>query len=228
MSENQKIMLKWFRATLIGMLIIGLLLFIAAGRMDWLWGWVYLLSYLVIGIVTWLVVDPDLLQERLTRRHADQKPWDRVWLGIYGTLESMALPLAAGLQIRLQGMPETPLALSILALILYALGWSVHIWALAVNKYHSMVVRIQADRGQRVISDGPYRFVRHPGYVGGILIALAAPLVLGSSWAFVVGVMSAVLLVVRTVLEERTLLDELEGYRDYTQRVRYRLLPGIW
>ena len=228
MPENKKIMLRWFRSTLLGVLIIGLLLFLSAGRMDWLWGWVYVLSYLVIGVATWLVVDPQLLKERLTRKHADQKSWDRVLLGIYGTLESMALPLAAGLQIRFQGMREMPLALPILALLLYALGWSIHLWAMAANTYHSMVVRIQTERDQRVISDGPYRFVRHPGYIGGILITLAAPLMLGSSWAFVVGVISAILLVVRTILEERTLLDELEGYRDYTQRVRYRLLPGIW
>jgi protein-S-isoprenylcysteine O-methyltransferase Ste14 len=99
---------------------------------------------------------------------------------------------------------------------------------MAANAYFSMVVRIQEDRGHAVVTDGPYRFVRHPGYLGSILFALATPLVLGSLWAFVPCGLGAVLFIVRTALEDKTLQKELPGYREYAERVRYRLLPGIW
>jgi len=96
------------------------------------------------------------------------------------------------------------------------------------NAFFSTVVRVQSDRGHNVCSDGPYRFVRHPGYVGGIVQWLGVPLLLGSRWALLPGVLAAVLLVVRTALEDRTQRTALEGYADYAARVRYRLAPGIW
>jgi protein-S-isoprenylcysteine O-methyltransferase Ste14 len=102
-------------------------------------------------------------------------------------------------------------------------------WAMAVNTHFEKTVRIQHDRGHRVIDSGPYRIVRHPGYLGAILgFTLAAPLLLGSWWSFVPAVAAVVCLIIRTSLEDRTLQNELDGYKDYAQNVRYRLLPGLW
>jgi protein-S-isoprenylcysteine O-methyltransferase Ste14 len=101
-------------------------------------------------------------------------------------------------------------------------------WAAGVNRFYSRFVRIQTERGHAVISDGPYRYLRHPGYLGQILFSLASALALGSLWALIPGSLFALLLVVRTGLEDRTLLEELEGYRDYRQRVRHRLIPYLW
>jgi protein-S-isoprenylcysteine O-methyltransferase Ste14 len=96
------------------------------------------------------------------------------------------------------------------------------------NKFFSTSVRIQMERDHTVASGGPYRYVRHPGYVGYIVSGFAAPLALGSLWALIPAAITLCLLVVRTALEDRTLQDELDGYREYAARVRYRLLPGVW
>ena len=101
-------------------------------------------------------------------------------------------------------------------------------WSMASNAFFSTVVRIQDDRGHAVASGGPYRFVRHPGYVAAILFYLVTPLMLGSVWTFIPSVLMVLLFVVRTALEDRTLREELDGYWEYAQRVRYRLLPGVW
>jgi protein-S-isoprenylcysteine O-methyltransferase Ste14 len=101
-------------------------------------------------------------------------------------------------------------------------------WAVVSNKFFSDVIRIQTDRGHTVISDGPYRFMRHPGYVGMILYSLAAPFLLDSPWALIPGGLTVLLVIVRTVVEDRTLLEQLDGYQEYAGRVRYRLLPGVW
>jgi protein-S-isoprenylcysteine O-methyltransferase Ste14 len=101
-------------------------------------------------------------------------------------------------------------------------------WALSSNAFFVATVRIQADRGQTVVSGGPYRYVRHPGYLGSILLHLGVPFLLGSLWALIPGFVAVLVMVVRTALEDRTLRAELSGYEEYAERVRYRLLPGVW
>jgi len=108
------------------------------------------------------------------------------------------------------------------------LGIVVLVWAMAANKFFSATVRIQEERGHTVATGGPYRYVRHPGYVGWLMLTLATPVVLGSRWALVPAGITVILTILRTALEDRTLHSELEGYREYAERVRYRLLPGIW
>ncbi len=108
------------------------------------------------------------------------------------------------------------------------LGFAIFSWAMASNAFFSTVVRVLADRGHTVCSTGPYRFVRHPGYVGAIAQSFSAPLLLGSLWALIPAGLAALFLIVRTALEDRTLHAELDGYRGYAARVRYRLLPGVW
>jgi protein-S-isoprenylcysteine O-methyltransferase Ste14 len=136
--------------------------------------------------------------------------------------------IVAGLDIRHGWSPRVPPTLQVAALAVAAGGNLISIWATAVNKFYSRFVRIQKERGHVVVSDGPYRYVRHPGYLGQIIFSLASALALGSVWALIPSSLFAALLVVRTALEDRTLQDELEGYKEYTQRVRHRLIPYIW
>jgi protein-S-isoprenylcysteine O-methyltransferase Ste14 len=134
----------------------------------------------------------------------------------------------AGMDVRFGWTVPLPLALQLAAMGVAALGYALMTWALAVNAFFSKVVRIQEDRGQRVVTRGPYRLVRHPGYVGTIAFELATPIMLGSLWALIPGVLAASLTVVRTVLEDRTLQQELDGYQEYARHVPHRLLPGVW
>jgi len=121
-----------------------------------------------------------------------------------------------------------PLAAQSAALALCGLGYALVVWATAANAFFSQIVRIQSERGQTVVSDGPYRLVRHPAYVGAIVYELAVPVLLASGWAFAIGGLSTILLILRTALEDRTLRAELAGYVDYARQVRFRLLPGVW
>ena len=107
-------------------------------------------------------------------------------------------------------------------------GFALGTYALVENRFFSSVVRIQTDRGHQVVSSGPYRWMRHPGYTGGILTYLATPIFLDSNWAFLASLVITILLIVRTALEDRTLQTELEGYNEYAEEVRFRLLPGVW
>ena len=136
--------------------------------------------------------------------------------------------IVAGLDERFGWSPQIPLTPRLVALAVMVSGYVVGTWAMAVNRYYSAVVRIQKDRGQIVVTDGPYRFVRHPSYATGIVSSLMIPILLGSLWALIPTSLVAVVTVIRTALEDRTLLEELDGYKGYAARVRYRLLPGIW
>jgi protein-S-isoprenylcysteine O-methyltransferase Ste14 len=136
--------------------------------------------------------------------------------------------LVAGLDERLGWSPEISLGVQVGGLAVVALGCLLSGWAMLVNRFFSAVVRIQSDRGHSVVSTGPYRLVRHPAYVGGMVVYLATGPALVSLWALVPGLLVTILLAVRTALEDRTLRGELPGYEEYASRVRYRLIPGIW
>ncbi len=134
----------------------------------------------------------------------------------------------AGLDFRFSWSLHIPPVIQSLALIGVVLGYVLGGWAMVVNKFFSAVVRIQKERNQTVISDGPYKFVRHPGYTGAILALLSMPIMLGSLWALLPAGFIASLTIVRTFLEDKTLQEKLEGYKEYAKKVKYRLLPGVW
>lgn len=212
-----------------GVVIVTLTLFLPAGRLDWAMGWALVGLYALWVAATALVLipnNPELYLERATRREGG-KTWDTVILSIIG-LTTIAKHVVAGLDVRFGWTVPLPLALQLAAMGVAALGYALMTWALAVNAFFSKVVSIQEDRGQRVVTRGPYRLVRHPGYVGTIAFELATPIMLGSLWALIPGVLGASLTVVRTVLEDRTLQRELDGYQEYARHVPHRLLPGVW
>ncbi len=209
-------------------LVQAVVLFGAAGRWDWALGWAFIGVYAVGGIAVAAFMEPELITER-AKIKPDARTWDTVLVGLYKSL-NLVIPLVAGLDMRLEWTQQTYRlsTVHLIALAFAALGQLLSSWAVISNKFFSDVIRIQTDRGHTVISDGPYRFVRHPGYVGIMLFSLAAPFLLDSPWALIPGGLTVLLIIVRTVVEDRTLLAELDGYQEYAARVRYRLLPGIW
>ena len=202
---------------------------------TWRWGWWEAWVYAGSAILGFAVSralaarrHPDLLAERARMlRHDDAKSWDRLLAPLVG-LGGGLIPLVAGLDVRWGWSPAFSPALKWASLAVILLGYAVSSYALIENAFFSGMVRIQSERGQRVVSSGPYRWVRHPGYAGALLTYLATPPFLDAAWAYLPVAFIAVALVVRTRLEDRTLQEELAGYREYARRVRYRLLPGVW
>ena len=210
--------------------MVAVVLFASAGRVDVPMFWAYLVVHSGAQLAMTLVVfrrNRDLLEER-QRPGEGAKAWDRVILRIYFWL-TLALFVAAGLDVgRFYWSDTVPLWGQIVALVGFALSFAFNIWAMVVNDFYSQIVRIQRDRGQYVVTDGPYRYVRHPSYIGTILSWVCAALALGSWLALVPVVLIAATFTVRTALEDRALQEELADYKEYAQRVRYRLLPGVW
>jgi protein-S-isoprenylcysteine O-methyltransferase Ste14 len=211
------------------MLLLVAILFVSAGSLRWIWGWIYLAVYAFSLAINSLVLLPhhrELVAER-GRIKADAKTWDRV-LGIFILIPTLGMLVVAGLDQRFGWSPPLALAIHLIALCIGALASALFAWALVSNAFFSRAVRIQLDRDHAVASGGPYRYVRHPGYVAMIVTVFAASLLLGSLWALIPAGLVACAYVVRTALEDRTLLEELDGYRDYAAQTRYRLLPGVW
>jgi protein-S-isoprenylcysteine O-methyltransferase Ste14 len=206
--------------------LFAVVLFISAGTLDWFWAWAYLGVSIAILAVNGLVLPRELIAERGAARE-NVKTWDRALTRLI-LFPYVATWLVAGLDKRYGWSPELSVALHLVALALFALGEGLFTWAMVSNKFFSTAVRLQMERGHSVASGGPYRYVRHPGYVGFILFTLATPLALGSLWGLVTAGMVATLFIVRTALEDRTLCQELDGYEAYARRVRYRLVPGVW
>ncbi len=206
------------------LLLAGVML--AAGRLSYWQGWVFGVSTLLLLVVNFLVLRrrPDLLQERLSPGKGT-KSWDKLYFALSTPLFFIALVLAVLDAGRFGWGPAVPLWVCLLGSGLYVLGQAIHLWAKAANRWFATVVRIQTDRAQQVCARGPYRFVRHPGYLGGLLFGLATPLLLGSWLALIPQAIASVLLVLRTHLEDRTLREELPGYTEYAGRVRHRLCP---
>ncbi len=213
-------------------LLMPLALFLAAGTLDWTTAWILIGFTIVFTVVSRVIValrHPDLLAERARFAEAENaKGWDRLFVILLALYGPLVVWVVAGLDWRFGWSPAVPLAWQGTALVVMVLGYSLGTWAMAVNRFFSAVVRIQTDRGHTTVTTGPYRLVRHPSYIGGILAYLALPVFLGTLWALVPVGITAILTVVRTALEDRTLLAELDGYRDYAERVRYRLVPGVW
>ncbi len=220
---------RWIVRETMGVIMLAAMLFLAAGTLSWLAGWVMVVVMAGWVAATAIVVIPrypELLAER-TGPKKGAKTWDTALLGLYGAL-MMVMWIVAGLDFRNSGSSGIEATAQIAAVLIVIAGYGLVVWATGTNAFFSQVVRIQSERGHTVVSSGPYHYIRHPAYVGMILVMLAAPLMLGSWWALIPGVICAVLMIVRTALEDRTLQAELPGYAEYTQHVRYRLAPGIW
>ena len=204
-------------------------LFIASGRLDWVMAWVYIGVYLAgmgVNALVLIPTNPELVVERA--QFKGKRDLDRALAGVMALFGPAGICIVAGLDERFGWSPGIPPALLIAALAIAMLGSLLTTWAMASNRFFYGVLRIAKDRGHTVATSGPYRCVRHPGYVGIIAFDLATPLILGSLWSLIPAALTTYIIILRTVLEDRTLQDELDGYQDYAGQVRYRLLPGVW
>ncbi len=226
---DTKLIARYATRETLGIVGMGLALFWSAGQIDWWPGWAALAAMAGWITATAIVIfrfNPDLLAERLGPRKG-AKPWDTAIMSLLG-LTQLVRYIVAGLDQRYGWTGSFPLAAQMAALTMCVLGYALFVWATASNTFFSQIVRIQSERGHTVVTGGPYRYLRHPAYVGAILYELAVPVLLASWWALIASGLSAILLVLRTALEDRTLQAELTGYVDYARQVRHRLLPGIW
>lgn len=222
--------MRWLLRETIGNLFLVAILFGIVGRWDWWNGWALSAVYILwsLGSILFILpVNPQMLAER-SRPQAGAKKWDLVLVGTMGVLV-LATYLLACLDVRNGWSPQLPLGVEIFALILCVLSYDVLLqWSMIANAFFTAVIRIQTDRQHTVVTGGPYRLVRHPGYLATILAYIFTPLLLGSLWGLIPAIGAGVVLVVRTALEDKTLQEELPGYKEYTRQTPYRLIPGIW
>lgn len=198
---------------------------VVAGRWDLPWVWATMGVGVLEALVLMVIIDPDLARERRRPGPGGFDRFSRTAIaGCVGAEGILAL-LDVG---RLHWSDQVPLAVHLLAVTLFALGFGLVVWAIWVNRFFSSVVRIQTDRGHHLVTDGPYRYVRHPGYLGMLLSYPAIGLAIGSWWALIPGVLSAAVVVRRMLVEDRHLQQHLPGYQAYAAVVRGRVIPRLW
>ena len=216
-------------SSFVSIIAIGVAIFALAGRLDYWQGWLFFSTFLVLmtGFGVFFTKKQDLTQERV-RPGPGVKWWDKIFLAIHVPL-SLSVSLLAALDAgRFHWSPQLPIVLYPVMFVLILTGSCIICWAMWTNNFFSSGVRIQTDRGHYVVTDGPYRYVRHPGYVGVIIFMPASALLLGSIYALIPAAIDIFLLIIRTHLEDLTLQKELPGYADYAKQVRFRLIPCIW
>lgn len=209
--------------------IFAVILLASAGEWSWRRGWAYLLTVAAIEAGTLALLAaraPETLNQR-GASHAGVKAFDKVFAALWLFL-SVGIAVTAGVDAVRWRWSSLPWSLFWVGLAILFPASVFGVWAMLENEYFEQFVRIQEERAHRVVSSGPYRFVRHPGYLAAIVGALASPLMLGSAWTFAPVSLLAVLFVVRTRLEDETLRRELPGYEEYARRTRFRLVPYVW
>jgi protein-S-isoprenylcysteine O-methyltransferase Ste14 len=198
---------------------------------DWIEAWAYATIYIAGFVISRLLATwrhPDILAERARfMQHKNAKTWDKRLVPLMG-ITGIATLVVTGLDKLFDWSPGFSSLIKILSLIVLTAGYTLGSYALIENRFFSGMVRIQSERGHKVVSSGPYRWIRHPGYAGALLTYLVTPLLLDSLWAVIPTVVTSILLLYRMYLEDVTLKNELNGYSDYMERVRFRVLPGVW
>jgi len=204
----------------------GAILFIAAGTLSWKWAWILLLLGAVILIINLFLLPAELIEER-GRKKDNVKKWDKILTSI-NIFPTILMYVFSGLDQRFNWTGDVNIIINIAGLALFFSGSMIFTWSMVSNKFFSTLVRLQADRQHTVATEGPYKHVRHPGYLGYIIFTLATPIALGTFWGLIFSGITGILLIVRTVLEDTTLKIELPGYAEYTENVKYRLIPFLW
>jgi len=224
-----KKILKRMLQIIFQIIMIAAILFISSSRLDWWMAWAYLGIFVVGVCVNMIIVirkNPELIEER-SQIKANTKKWDFYLAGLLSLLSIVVL-LVSGLDIRFEWTEQIPFVLQSAAVVLVVLGSFLGSWAIVSNPYFASTVRIQSERGHRVVSNGPYQYIRHPGYAGWVLSGIALPVMLGSLWALIPSGLTALIFIIRTGLEDRTLRRELPGYEEYSQNTHFRLVPYVW
>lgn len=210
----------------IAQVILGVILFVSAGTILWPRAWVFMASGLSVLLFNLVVIPAEVIEER-GRSKKDAKTWDKLITSL-NIIPSLLMVVTCGLDFRFGWTGKIPAFIPLAGLIFYIFMSLLFTWAMVANTFFSTLVRLQFDRHHKVASGGPYRFVRHPGYLAYMLFTLATPVALGTLWGLVFALGTVKLLVLRTALEDSALKKELPGYTDYAERVRYKLVRGIW
>jgi protein-S-isoprenylcysteine O-methyltransferase Ste14 len=231
MSSNESSKLKIAVKTVLMTIFFLALIFVPAGTFKWPEAWIFLFLYFswLTAVIIWMKKnDPELLKERMTaRKKKDVKRWDKVFMVAYA-LAALVLSVLTGLDAVRFRWSHVPFSVKVIGFLGFILGASIVTWTMKENTYLSEMVRIQEERGHQVCTTGPYQYVRHPMYVGVIIFIFCLPLALGSLYSLIPAFIIVILFFVRTALEDKTLHNELPGYKEYAEKVRYRLIPGVW
>ena len=232
MESTHRVRLKDVIPMLLYFLLLPVAPFLAAGTIDWPAAWAYTVFTLVLLVLSRVLaarLDPGLIHERAHYyEHKDVQPWDKVLVPLVGQFGPLSVLVVAGLNRRFDWPPSIPALVQVIGGLMVVAGYAFSTWAMVVNRFFGAMVRIQSDRGHAVVTAGPYRFVRHPGYAGAIVAFFGIALALESAWALVPAALTSLLVILRAGLEDRFLMQRLDGYYDYAARVTYRLLPGVW
>lgn len=228
-KKKSQVVLTWVTRMTVFLAVSTTLLFLIAGDWRWSGGWWYLglqiVSMTLKGFL--LIAARPELQERREKPGEGTQVWDRV-LSPLMAFSTLIISFVSALGYRLAGQWELALWLRLLAIVVATAGYLITLWAMRRNAFFEGSVRLQSDQDHQVVSDGPYRMVRHPGYLGVTIYNLAVPVVLESVWGFVAVAFYFIILIWRTALEDRFLRENLPGYAEFAKQTRWRLFPGIW
>lgn len=225
-TEVRRNVIRRVVTVLLSLLLMVTLLFLSAGSTHWPYGWLYLTILIITSLAGTFFIPLNLIAERGARKENVER-WDKQLSRIL-LIALLAMYIVAGLDYRWQWSPNYALIWHLLAALAICIGWLIIALSMKANHYFSTAVRLQFDRGHQVCSNGPYRIIRHPGYLGMILYYGLVPLLLGALWALIPSLLLILLFVVRTVLEDHTLQRKLPGYSEYASQVKYRLIPGLF
>lgn len=213
-----------------GLFLLMAVFFLSAGRIDLQGAWtlfgLYFVS-LLFNMAIFLQFNPELIRVRSEMTRGEMKWWDKLF-GVFYTMFLFLMFIVCGLDVGRFRLSSLNIEFLALGIIIFVLGWVFVAWAMVVNKFFETTVRVQKERRHGVVSKGPYSIVRHPGYVGMILYFGCAPLIIGSFYGLIPAMLLADAFVFRTYFEDRMLYEELPGYKEYTKKVRYRLIPFVW
>lgn len=228
-QKTKRIILEWASRMVVFLALNTVILFLIAGDWHWSGAWWFLGLQLINGLLKGilLIAARPELQERRKKPGEGTQAWDKV-LAPLMSASALIISLVAALGYRFAGSWNVALWLRILAVVVATGGYLITLWAMRRNAFFEGSVRLQDDFDHQVVSDGPYRLVRHPGYLGVTLYNIAVPVVLGSVWGFVGVGLYFIILIWRTTLEDRFLRENLPGYDEFAQQTRWRLFPGIW
>ena len=232
MATKSQTLISYYVRIFVYLIIFSVSLFLSAGRFDWTMGWVYIVINAISMIANSLILlllHPGLMAERVKRvDRSNKKDWDRPLAGIMTFIGPIIICIVAGFALRMEWLPMLPFWLQITGIALAIIGCVISGWAIASNKFFFGFMRVAKEAGHSVSNHGAYRVVRHPGYLGAILVNLATPLILNSLWAFIPAALTILAVIIRTSLEDNALVRDLEGYLDYSKKVPFRLIPLIW
>ena len=233
-TNNKRLRAAGIKSFLLASVMLALhiiIFFISAGHIvgsrPWTFFGASFMHYAMNTIVQYKL-NPELLVQRLKRKREGSKLWDEILMRVSNLMVLIAVPVIAGLDIGRFQWSGLDVQFAVLGLAFFITSTVLINWAMAVNPHFEPTVRIQKDRGHKVISSGPYKIVRHPGYLAGILYTLSIPLIIGSVFTFIPVGIYAIFFIIRTSLEDSTLHKELDGYSEYARQVKHKLFPGIW